>query len=153
MDDFSSIFEGCLQRKPVLLKFHCFFFFWNFLVAGDAVPHWGSILFQNMVFAKDILRKLLKYWFSLGTSFKNCSRATAIFACFTFSNILKIELSPARELNLGCFQNCFGFIFRILKIMKFAVLPAWEHSFWGVCAFNGFFIFCFDFCENLHFTM
>ena len=57
------------------------------------------------------------------------SQSTNFDSKMDTSETLKMELSPARELNLGCFQNCFGFIFRILKIMKFAVLPAWEHSF------------------------
>ena len=66
----------------------------------------------------------LKTAFSRETSFKNYCRGTALFAYLIFSKILKIELSPTRELNFRCFENWFSRIFREPKIRRIAVLPA-----------------------------
>ena len=66
----------------------------------------------------------LKTAFSRGTSTKNRCRGTAIFAYVIFSKILKIKLSPARELNFRCFENTFDRTFREPKILKISVLPA-----------------------------
>ena len=60
----------------------------------------------------------------------------AIVACFIFSKILKIELSPGRELNFGNFKKCFCRNCWIPKILKSTVLRAWEYSFEDVHALN-----------------
>ena len=54
----------------------------------------------------------LKTALSRGTSIKHCCRGTAIFAYFISSKLLKIELSPARDLNFRCFENAFDRILR-----------------------------------------
>ena len=100
-----------------------------------------------------ILVNALKTVFSHEASLKNCSRKTAIFAYFIFSKILKIELSPPRELDFGCFENCFGPFFRVPKILKIAVLRACQHSFSNVHALNLKICFFSVFMKNVVFSM
>ena len=71
----------------------------------------------------------LKTLLWLEASLKIAVEKLQFFAYFIFSKILNIELSPAPELDFGRFENCKTRIFRILKILKIAVLRAWELSF------------------------
>ena len=100
-----------------------------------------------------ILVNALKTMFSLEASLKNCSRATAIFAYSIFSKILKIKLSPRRELNFDCFENCFGRLFRLPKMLKIAVLRACQHSFSSAHALNLKIFFFLVFIEFFVFPM
>ena len=94
-----SIFFECLGRNASCSKPTTKFF--PFLV-----PPGTSKSFK-------MNRKVIKTWhgilskivFSRGASLKNCRRGTTIFTYSIFLNILKIELSPTRELNFDCFQN------------------------------------------------
>ena len=65
----------------------------------------------------------------LEASLKIAVEKLQYFAYFIFSKILKIELSPAPELDFGRLENCKTRIFRRQKILKIAVLRAWELSF------------------------
>ena len=78
----------------------------------------------------------LKTLLWLEASLKIAVEKLQYFAYFIFSKILKIELSPPRELDFGCFENCFGPFFRVPKILKIAVLRACQHSFSNVHALN-----------------
>ena len=70
---------------------------------------------KNNVFAWGILEKL--------------QLQTCIFSFFIFFEILKIELSPTRELQNGGFENCIGRLLLVPQICEFAVLHAWEPCF------------------------
>ena len=91
--------------------------------------------------------------FSRGTSFKNCSREAALFASFIFLKILKNELSPARELNFGCFRNGLGRISGTTQIPKIAVLPASQLDFWCVRMYKMKKCFLHDFAKIPIFPM
>ena len=65
----------------------------------------------------------LKTAFSHEASSKNCIRKHAFFRFFICFELLKLELSPTRELDLSCFQNCIGRYFWVTKIFEIAVLP------------------------------
>ena len=98
-------------------------------------------------------RVALKTAFSHGASLKNCNRKIAIFAYSIFCKIVKIELSPTRELNFGSFQNCIGRLFWVRKNCKIAVLRAWEPYFGNVQALTSRTWFFYDFAINLIFPM
>ena len=67
----------------------------------------------------------LKTAFSHEASSENCSRKHAFFRFFIFFEILKPELSPTRELDFSCFQNCIGLLSNEnLRNYSFTMMPA-----------------------------
>ena len=72
---------------------------------------------------------------------------------FIFFEILKLELSPARELDFSCLQNCNGRMCWVPKILEIAVLPAWQPCFEDVHALTAKNWFSCEFAKNLVFRM
>ena len=60
----------------------------------------------------------------MGTSLKNSSREPILLCNFMCFKILKIELSPTRELHFRFFRTRIGHIFCFMNILKMTILQA-----------------------------